>query len=204
MQKQFDKETLMKIAINEGKDPKDKLTLNLGCGEDTWGDIRVDFTTLANGANVIADLNLPLPFPDKVFSKVLLRGVIEHMMNPGKLILEVYRVLMNNGEIEILTDNAAFFPIYFHGQRHSGGYIGRVNNDKHFMVFHPSHLKTILETIGFYKIEVFYERFVDLEGQTGRITKLMERIGNFISIFKAPISISQYFYPMICIRAKKL
>lgn len=203
MQRRLDKEALIQIALGDGKQLDGELTLNIGCGQDQWGDIRVDFTPLAEAANVIADLNSALPFSDEIFSKALLRGVIEHMIDPGKLIKEVHRVLLENGEIEILTDNAAFPVVYFKGQRHSGGYKGRIKNDRHYMVFHPSHLEALLEVIGFDDITVVHERYVDIEGPTGKVTNLMEHIGQFLSKINAPIYISQYFWPMIRVKAKK-
>jgi len=39
------------------------LKLNIGCGSDTWGDIRIDIDPKASAVNLIADAHyLPLDF----------------------------------------------------------------------------------------------------------------------------------------------
>src|ERR1700747_3240877 len=71
-------------------------TLNLGCGDDYWGDVRVDvdeFTQLGipSGLNLKADAHF-LPFREKVFSETRCFHVLEHLKNPAVAIEEIRRV----------------------------------------------------------------------------------------------------------------
>jgi len=75
-------------------------TINIGCGSDTWGDIRLDYTHrpkeyyLANNessANIIADAQ-HLPFIDKCFSELRAIYVLEHVKNWKKALKEWCRV----------------------------------------------------------------------------------------------------------------
>ena len=70
-----------------------KPTINLGCGNDSWGDVRVDVRE-TKAANVILDFDdeRPLPFPDKYFSECRLFQVLEHSKNPQHLLSEAMRI----------------------------------------------------------------------------------------------------------------
>jgi SAM-dependent methyltransferase len=68
-------------------------TLNLGCGPDSWGDVRIDVGSWNNNANLIMDFDRePIPFPDKFFSECLMNHVLEHSRNPQRLLQEAIRV----------------------------------------------------------------------------------------------------------------
>lgn len=71
-------------------------SLNLGCGQDDWGDIRVDFdfatqTGLSSKLNVRADAHA-LPFRDKAFASCRCWHVLEHVQNPVQVLNEIRRV----------------------------------------------------------------------------------------------------------------
>ncbi|HEX9613313.1 MAG TPA: methyltransferase domain-containing protein [Candidatus Bathyarchaeia archaeon] len=73
-----------------------KPTLNIGCGPDTWGDVRLDIgfrtqTGMRSVLNVMADAHF-LPFIDKSFGHVRCWHVLEHISNPTKAIQEIRRV----------------------------------------------------------------------------------------------------------------
>ena len=73
-----------------------KPTLNIGCGPDTWGDVRLDVgfrtqTGMRSVLNVMADAHF-LPFIDKSFGHVRCWHVLEHISNPAKAIQEIRRV----------------------------------------------------------------------------------------------------------------
>jgi hypothetical protein len=73
-----------------------KPTLNLGCGPDTWGDVRldVDFHTQTGAQsklNIMADAHF-LPFVDKAFGRVRCWHVLEHVAKPAQVITEIKRV----------------------------------------------------------------------------------------------------------------
>jgi len=58
------------------------MKLNVGCGIDEWGDVRLDvakeFLGLQTCANIIGDAQ-NLPFQDSIFSEVRSSHVIEHL-----------------------------------------------------------------------------------------------------------------------------
>jgi hypothetical protein len=71
---------------------KMKPTINLGCGRDPWGDVRVDVDSRGT-ANLILDFDQnDLPFSDKHFSQCRLWHVLEHSRAPQKLLSEAIRV----------------------------------------------------------------------------------------------------------------
>lgn len=70
--------------------------LNLGCGQDDWGDIRVDLD-FATQTGVPSNLNLradahALPFRDKAFARCRCWHVLEHAQNPVQVLNEIRRV----------------------------------------------------------------------------------------------------------------
>lgn len=178
-------------------------TLNLGCGNDLTGDVRVDFSKESRGANKILNLELPLPFEDNSFSKVIAKGIIEHLPNPVQFISEIYRVMEPNASLLLVTDNAAFPLIYWKGQRHAGGYRGRVKNDKHYMVFHPSHILEIFSRVGFVEIKIELVPYREEGAIVGKATNVIQRIGEFLSKLGISENITQYLIPIIQVSSKK-
>ncbi len=70
-------------------------TLNVGCGPDDWGDVRVDVdfktqTGATSKLNVRADAHR-LPFRNGVFSLGRCWHVLEHVENPAEALLELRR-----------------------------------------------------------------------------------------------------------------
>jgi SAM-dependent methyltransferase len=70
-------------------------TLNLGCGPDTWGEVRVDIDTKTQ-TGVESKLNLradahKLPFRDGAFASCRCWHVLEHVENPVQVISELRR-----------------------------------------------------------------------------------------------------------------
>lgn len=93
------------------------LILNLGCGDDSYGDVRVDlFRTKTS--NVISDCQ-NLPFRSGSFDLVFERNVFEHLPNPAMHLDEVKRVLAPKGRLSLITDNAACVKFYLLGT-HTG------------------------------------------------------------------------------------
>jgi hypothetical protein len=85
-----------------------KPTLNLGCGPDDWGDIRVDVdfrtqTGVVSKLNVMADAQF-LPFVDQAFSHVRCWHVLEHLPYPRLAIKEIIRV-GTSGSIRFPVDD---------------------------------------------------------------------------------------------------
>jgi len=71
--------------------PHSNAILDLGCGGQIYGDVRVD--KYRGAANVIADVEETLPFRDEVFETVYSRFLFEHLKNPGFVLGEMVRVL---------------------------------------------------------------------------------------------------------------
>ncbi|HZY94826.1 MAG TPA: methyltransferase domain-containing protein [Candidatus Bathyarchaeia archaeon] len=74
-------------------------SLNLGCGPDDWGDVRVDvdFATqigTPSKLNVRADAHA-LPFRDKTFGTCRCWHVLEHVKNPIDVLNEIRRVSLS-------------------------------------------------------------------------------------------------------------
>jgi SAM-dependent methyltransferase len=112
--------------------------LDLGCGiNKTPGAIGLDFNFDATGADVIADVNSPLPFADNVFDEVRAVHLIEHVFDVMKTMAEIHRVTKAGGEIYLVTPhytdplswrdpthrwhlNTYSFDYFdrFHGERH--------------------------------------------------------------------------------------
>ncbi len=74
-------------------------SLNLGCGNDEWGDIRVDLdfatqTGIYSKLNVRADAHA-LPFRDKAFAACRCWHVLEHVRNPIQALHEIRRVSLS-------------------------------------------------------------------------------------------------------------
>jgi len=71
-------------------------SLNLGCGADPWGDVRLDVgfvtqTGTRSLLNLRADAHY-LPFRDKSFSEVRCWHMLEHVTDPMRVVSEIRRV----------------------------------------------------------------------------------------------------------------
>ena len=74
------------------------MKLNLGCGREIKeGYINADMSR-HDGVDVVWDLNvLPLPFKDNSVDEILCSHILEHLINPYPLVLDIYRVLKPGG-----------------------------------------------------------------------------------------------------------
>ena len=72
--------------------------LNVGCGTDSWGDVRLDVAKQYFGRrstfNILADAH-HLPFRDKIFSEARMNDVLEHLPSWKCALEEVCRVTEN-------------------------------------------------------------------------------------------------------------
>ena len=70
-------------------------SLNVGCGLDPWGDVRIDlgceFLDLRFKPTILADAHC-LPFRDGAFKKAKSSHVLEHLKCPSKALNELLRV----------------------------------------------------------------------------------------------------------------
>lgn len=67
------------------------IILNLGCGNDTLGDIRIDIRPEKAGVNLIADAHF-IPLRDEAVKIVYARSVLEHLISPFLSFVEMARV----------------------------------------------------------------------------------------------------------------
>lgn len=83
---------------------------DLGCGTRPYESdilqyasayVGVDWSNTLHGLNadIVADLNKPLPVPDQVADTVVSFQVLEHLSEPQNLLVEAFRVLKSNGRI---------------------------------------------------------------------------------------------------------
>lgn len=78
--------------------------LELGCGRTKApGAIGVDVNFDATAADVIADLNAPLPFKDNSFDGVRAIHLIEHLQDVMKAMAEIHRVTKPGGSVYLIT-----------------------------------------------------------------------------------------------------
>lgn len=75
------------------------ITLNAGCGNDKWGVVRIDKRPNVK-PHVIGTI-LNLPFRSKMFHKIKLSHVLEHLRNPIKGLIELKMTLNGILYIEI-------------------------------------------------------------------------------------------------------
>ena len=88
------------------QNPKARV-LNLGCGEQAWGDGRnyvgADIFP-GRQVDVMVDLDGgKLPFPDASFDVVMLDQVVEHLLNVVPLLQQCHRVLKDGGYLYLTT-----------------------------------------------------------------------------------------------------
>jgi len=78
--------------------------LNIGCGRDIRRDKNPDVEWInldrTKPADVIADLEEPLPFKDNTFKLVFAHSILEHIRNYTQLQSEIYRVLEPHGQLQ--------------------------------------------------------------------------------------------------------
>ena len=78
----------------------ERLVLNLGCGEQTYGDVRVDIYR-SKAVNILADAEQFLPFRNSAFDEVYSSHFFEHLRNASAGLSEMVRVLKPNGKLII-------------------------------------------------------------------------------------------------------
>ena len=161
------------------------MILNVGCGRDTFGDIRMDlFRTEAT--NILGDA-IHLPFRDATFSDVYEKNLLEHMPNPATHLEDVRRVLGAGGTLHLVTDNAACLKYYTLGT-HTGRYNKHGGKDVHYALFTREHIQNLMSFAGF---KVKKMELVD----TDHFTRPYDK---FVRLFMSELS-----YPRIKVEAVK-
>lgn len=154
------------------------LALNLGCGYQLYGDVRVDKYRTA--ANVVADVEAILPFQDEVFEIVYSKFLFEHLMNPNFVLKEMVRVLKPGGKLILITDNAAYPPFHLPPSLgsgfHVGGYRGSGSEDKHYGLYTIEHIKNHLQHAGLKIVDVKYVYADEVDGKGGPWQKICKSL----------------------------
>lgn len=131
-------------------------TINLGCGNDSYGDVRVDVVKTKTTTHVF-DLNQKFPFKSEEFDVIYCREVLEHIMNLQTFISECYRILKPNGRIELRTDNASY--LFFHiklGGEYGHPWKSNGGSDGHYHLFRKEHLERLFKDFTNVKISYRY------------------------------------------------
>lgn len=81
-----------------------KRVLELGCGrKKAEGAIGLDSNRDATAADLLADLNAPLPFCHDAFDEVRAIHVIEHVNDVMRAMAEIHRVTRHGGRLYLVT-----------------------------------------------------------------------------------------------------
>lgn len=164
----------------------EQLTLNVGCGDERIGDVRLDFVA-TSAANIVGDAQ-HFPFQDCAFLEVYESNVLEHMPNPALHLSEVKRILKMGGTLRLVTDNAACLKFYVLGT-HTGGYSEHHGKDKHYALFTTEHIKNLMQLCG---LEIRKLELID----TKYFTRFFDR---FVRLFAPALS-----RPRILVEARKV
>ncbi|QQG49301.1 MAG: methyltransferase domain-containing protein [archaeon] len=162
-----------------------ELTLNLGSGDQTYGDVRLDLFPTAS-TNIVGDCQ-HLPFREGAFARVYEQNLFEHLPNPGRHLDEVRRVLMPSGVLTLITDNAACLKFYILGT-HTGGYRKHDGKDVHYAVFTLEHIRNFVANSG---LRLRQLKLVD----TDYYTRIIDRV---VRVFAPSLS-----YPRIYLEAER-
>lgn len=115
------------------------MIINLGCGEETYGDVRVDYVKTKSTTH-ICDFNNPLPFEDNSFDEIYCKNVLEHIGNLKLFIEESIRILKKDGKFWFRTDNATYVGFMFKNHQKYIENEEWSKEDKHFYLFKAEHL----------------------------------------------------------------
>jgi len=131
----------------------DKKVLDIGCSyghylirfsKESWGvdanDEMIKFARAIGLKVKKANIEEELPFENKSFDAVWCSGVIEHMIAPHKLLLEIHRVLKDDG---IVILNVPIYSKIFKGY----------SAVEHLYAFTPDTFKFMVTRAGFHVIE---------------------------------------------------
>lgn len=117
----------------------EKRILDVGCGRvKAPGAIGVDSNRDATAADVICDLNRPLPFADSSFDLVRAVHVIEHLDDVLRAMSELHRVARPGGTLYLVTPHYTDFiswcdPTHrWHLNSFSFRYFGPVHGERHW------------------------------------------------------------------------
>lgn len=121
--------------------------LNVGCGKDYEGDVRIDINFKTN-VNVIADAH-NLPFR-RVFYRVKCLNVLEHLYNPFKVIQEIKKV-MKKGIIIFSVPNIIEIRRVLSNIKNPMKELG--DNTKHLQGWDVTEFRRLIREVGSLKVK---------------------------------------------------
>ena len=168
---------------------KKKRVLNLGCGEDMFGNVRMDVAK-TKATTITGDIEKKLPFKTEEFDIIYTQFLFEHLTNPHNFLKECLRILKKEGKLILITDNAGFWG--FHtgrytktlGTIHYGGY--RFGEDMHYALYTPEHLRNHFEKAGFNVAFQKYQNYAETRDRAGWKKFVVGIFENFLIILKLP------------------
>jgi len=175
--------------------------LNLGCGDEEYGDVRVDIFPTKTTTHVMdIEKGLPKSWKNK-FDAVYSKNLLEHLRNPGFVLEEMKRVCKPGGRIIIITDNAGFWEFHVFGThvtpkirlKRLSFYKGKNELDTHFCLFTKEHLINHFKRIGL-KIESIEYLGFSKDEDVGKFRPLLDLIRKFLSLTKI---FENFAYPRI-------
>lgn len=187
---------------------KHKMILNLGCGEETYGDVRVDIYPTTSTTHVMdIEKGLPRKWSNK-FDIVYSKNLLEHIRNPGFLIEEMKRVCKPGGKVIIITDNAGFWEFHVLGThvtpkiklKRLHFYQGRGELDTHYSLFTREHLINHFKKVNLKIESITYLPFPKNE-PLGKFRFLLDLFCKFLSSTKI---FENFAYPRIKIVGVKV
>lgn len=183
------------------------MILNLGCGEEFYGDVRVDLYPSKATTHVMnIEKGLPKEWTNK-FDIVYSKNFLEHVRNPGFILEEMKRVCKPGGKVIIITDNASFWEFHLLGThvrpkirlKRLSFYKGRFE-DTHYCLFTREHLKNHFKKVGLKVEEVTFLPFPKDES-LGRFRCVLDLLLKFLAMTKI---FENFAYPRIKIVGRKI
>ena len=144
----------------------------------------------------VMDLNLSLSYKDNTFDAVTCLDVIEHLLDPGSFIDEIYRVLRPDGQLVLTTPNIRNFrnlyTLVFKGVFPQTSPDTFVWGGGHLHFFTREDIKNIFKKAGFKRIEFFINQGQFRLSKKRKIIRFLTGEKTFGEWFCGSITISAY------------
>ena len=134
------------------------MKLDIGCGSRKQGDVGIDIDSKSD-ADVIADAHY-IPFREESFDDVNASAVLEHVIDPDKVLCEVSRICKNYAHLKILVPassrmltNFLFYIVTFQAKEAYHVYICNKTSE-HKWQFSVGALVNLLKSRGFQTLTV--------------------------------------------------
>jgi len=122
---------------------ENKLTLDVGCGEDAEGMINMDvYFPKQMPKNFLIGSAEYLPFVDDSIDIVKSSYVIEHLLSPSNFILDCIRIARE--EVIIILDNSDWIGEIL--MRLIG--VGRIFHDEHYYKWSEEYMRNLIKRVG--------------------------------------------------------